>query len=469
MTQMELLAGVLLHFVWQGILIAAVTEAALTLTRETRTRYAIACTGLAAMAMAPLFTAPWLAHSLPTTTIALVGTVPAAPADWVVRMWGIGLAVLSLRLMLDQYRVSRLRSRSIAGPPGLRAMTEDLIARMAMGIEVEVRIVAGLATPMAVGILEPVVLLPATLLTGLTPDQLRAIVAHELAHIHRLDAVVNLLQVLVETMLYYHPAVWWISRRIRIEREFCCDEAVVSACGNPIGYARALADLEEGRATPRLTQAAQGGNLMERIKRIVGTPAEPRQPRWTWPALGAACALGLVSVALAGPVDADDEGALIHIAEHAEHLDHGEHGHHGHHGDLEIEEAHGVIMIEMDAGACGEGDCVKHLDVSAEFDMGSLREHAEAMLTGLTGDGELPAGTEVLVLRENDDGELVAESNGTLVKVRERLSEHGVDLETILIEAKASAIEVLEDADVGEAYVREIVIDHIVEVEEDAD
>ena len=91
-------------------------------------------------------------------------------------------------------------------------------------------------------------LLPASALAGLSPQQLEAILAHELAHIRRHDYLVNLLQTLVETLLFYHPAVWWLSRRIRIERENCCDDLAVSLCGDPVAYAKALADLEELRA-----------------------------------------------------------------------------------------------------------------------------------------------------------------------------------------------------------------------------
>ena len=97
--------------------------------------------------------------------------------------------------------------------------------------------------PTVIGFVKPVILLPASVLGGLTPQQLEAILAHELAHIRRHDYIVNLLQSLLETLLFYHPAVWWLSRRIRIEREHCCDDLAVSLCGDPLVYARALADL----------------------------------------------------------------------------------------------------------------------------------------------------------------------------------------------------------------------------------
>ena len=98
-------------------------------------------------------------------------------------------------------------------------------------------------TPTVIGWLRPVVLLPVAALANLTPDQVQAILAHELAHVRRHDFVVNLLQTIAETLLFYHPAVWWLSHRIRVEREHCCDDIAVEVCGDPVGYAEALTTL----------------------------------------------------------------------------------------------------------------------------------------------------------------------------------------------------------------------------------
>src|SRR5205085_6589248 len=98
--------------------------------------------------------------------------------------------------------------------------------------------------PTAIGFMKPVILLPASTLTGLAPAQIEAILAHELAHIRRHDYFVNLLQSVIETLLFYHPAVWWVSRRVREERELCCDDLAVRASGDAIAYARALSELE---------------------------------------------------------------------------------------------------------------------------------------------------------------------------------------------------------------------------------
>jgi hypothetical protein len=127
-----------------------------------------------------------------------------------------------------------------------------------------------LQTPAVVGWLRPVVFLPMTTVTGLSEAQLRAVIAHELAHIQRFDAFVNVFQVSVETLLFYHPAVWWLNKRIRIEREHCCDEIAVSICGNAIEYARALTLMEEWREAPTFAMAANRGPLTERIMRVLG-------------------------------------------------------------------------------------------------------------------------------------------------------------------------------------------------------
>jgi uncharacterized protein involved in exopolysaccharide biosynthesis len=132
--------------------------------------------------------------------------------------------------------------------------------------------------PLVIGWLRPVILLPASALSGLTPDQLEAILAHELAHVRRCDYLVNAFQNVVETLMFYHPAVWWISSCIREEREQCCDDLVVSACGNRVTYARALLFLEEARGLPRLALAANGGSLIYRVRRLLGISREGCPP-----------------------------------------------------------------------------------------------------------------------------------------------------------------------------------------------
>ena len=124
--------------------------------------------------------------------------------------------------------------------------------------------------PLVVGCLRPIVVLPIAAMSQLNAAQVEAILAHELAHMRRHDYLVNLMQTLAETLLFYHPAVWWLSARIRDEREHCCDDVAVAVCGDPVGYAAALAELEAWRSGElSLAAAATGGSLLNRVRRIL--------------------------------------------------------------------------------------------------------------------------------------------------------------------------------------------------------
>jgi beta-lactamase regulating signal transducer with metallopeptidase domain len=133
--------------------------------------------------------------------------------------------------------------------------------------------------PVVIGHLRPVILMPVGLLAGLPAGQIEAILLHELAHIRRADYLVNLMQTLVEGLLFYHPAAWWISSSIRTERENCCDDLVVLTNQDAHEYATALAALAENRWTMReAALAATGGNLVKRIRRVLAQPEGPRTP-----------------------------------------------------------------------------------------------------------------------------------------------------------------------------------------------
>jgi hypothetical protein len=134
-----------------------------------------------------------------------------------------------------------------------------------------------------------VVLLPVSALTGLDETQLQAVVAHELAHIRRLDAFVNLFQVAVESLLFYHPAVWWLGKRIREERENCCDDAAVAVCGSPVTYALALARLAESHVAPQLVMAANRGPLAARVARLLGIASSSGAQRGANLSVGVLC------------------------------------------------------------------------------------------------------------------------------------------------------------------------------------
>jgi hypothetical protein len=160
-------------------------------------------------------------------------------------------------------------------------MAQRLARRLHLSRRFEILISHLLQTPMVIGWLRPVILIPAAAASGLASWQLEGILAHELAHIRRHDYLMNLLQVLAETLLFYHPAVWWISRQVRLEREQACDDVALGLCLDPHEYAQSLAALEELRLVYPLAMAANGsggGQLIARIRRILG-PGDDA-PRW---------------------------------------------------------------------------------------------------------------------------------------------------------------------------------------------
>lgn len=283
----QAIAEALVQFVWQGVLVAIVAAVATFLLRKQspNVRYLVYCLALLALAALPVITAITLYDPLSapkpgaaaiTLTIRAVwnGSVPAGfnlSQPWVLRIWLLGVAFLSLRLA---WQGARIRSLRRAGQPASAAVLScatALARRMGMTRTLRILTSAIPDGPSVIGWFRPAILLPAATLLNLTPDQLEAILAHELAHLRRYDDVVNIVQSIIETLLFYHPAVWWISGRIRHERELCCDDLAVRASGDALCYARALTALEALRVAPvGLALGAATSPLEYRIRRIVG-------------------------------------------------------------------------------------------------------------------------------------------------------------------------------------------------------
>jgi beta-lactamase regulating signal transducer with metallopeptidase domain len=216
---------------------------------------------------------------------------------WLVVAWGVGVFVLSLRLLGGWVWVQWLvRHDTSPVADGLSQTLAGLKSRLRIARTVRLRKSVRVQVPLAIGWIRPVILLPVMAVTGLPSDQLEAILAHELAHVRRYDYLVNLVQSVVETLLFYHPGAWWISRRIREEREHCCDDWAVELCGDRLTYARALATLDEQRDPGWiLAPSAQGGSLLDRVRRLLGVAAIVEKP-----AGGLAGTLALMAVALVG-------------------------------------------------------------------------------------------------------------------------------------------------------------------------
>jgi prepilin-type processing-associated H-X9-DG protein len=335
----------LLHFLWQGTVVMALTWCVLKILHKTssNTRYTAACIALALMVLAPIITfavlnrdstpppvfepaaapreAPVSQPPVQTQTLVIAIEKPAPPQQspfeiltarieaalpGCVTGWLVGVTALSLWYLGGWCQLQRLRRIGTKTVPVALTETTAQLARC-LGIQRAVRIVesALVQVPTVIGHLKPIILLPATALTGLDELQLKAMIAHELAHIRRCDYAVNIAQTVVEILGFYHPAVWWISRRIRIERENACDDAAIELLQSRKQYANALFSMEAIRAKQHtLALAATGAPLTHRIQRIAGKQTTNPASGWI-PSVAAALILLIliVSVSLAAKQD----------------------------------------------------------------------------------------------------------------------------------------------------------------------
>jgi beta-lactamase regulating signal transducer with metallopeptidase domain len=222
-----------------------------------------------------------LSKSEPQEPVAWWSQVKNRLEPWlpvVVLVWIGGVALFAFRPLASWYTVRRLRTVGVSPvADAVRDVLDRTAKRLRLARAVSVLQSTLVKTPIVIGWFRPLVLLPACIVTGVPESQLELILAHELAHIRRHDYLVNLLQTLIETLFFYHPAVWWLSRQIRNERENCCDDVALSLSSNRADYGRALLAIEELRAaSPALSVAATGGSLLARIRRIAGRESAPR-------------------------------------------------------------------------------------------------------------------------------------------------------------------------------------------------
>src|SRR5438552_8173590 len=317
-TIMQTLGWALLHSLWQGAVIGVVLSAAMGLLRRNtaNTRYWVAYIALLLMVVLPictvLFSRPSLARvgsgQVLTPAITQPAILPSpgessggvridangrswnyyverkleAALPWVTLVWTLGVVVSSVRLCRGwaQARQLMLGEKQLI-PQQWQETLECLMKQLRVTRPVLLLESSLVRIPTAVGCLRPMILLPASTLTGLTPQQLETILVHELAHIRRNDYLLNLVQTVIETLLFYHPAMWWVSSQVRVERENCCDDLTVSTTGDATVYARALTQMEKLRQpTPSLAIAATGGSLSNRIHRLVKVEPSPATGPW---------------------------------------------------------------------------------------------------------------------------------------------------------------------------------------------
>jgi beta-lactamase regulating signal transducer with metallopeptidase domain len=292
------LAWTLLHSLWEGALAALLLAAGLSVLHSARARYAAACAALLALLIGFTITLArlWPAGVASTTTHVAAPPGPAeidlAASDaiapygfhagdllpWIAPFWMLGVLAFQLRSVAGWIAARRLRRAGVCcAAADWTARLDRLAARIRISRPVTLFESSLADAPLVIGYLRPVILMPAGLLAGLPAAQVEAILAHELAHILRQDYLVNLAQTFIEGLLFYHPAVWWISHVIRAERENCCDDVAVAVSGNARQYAAALAALEQSRIAAReLALAATGGSLVKRVRRILENPERSR-------------------------------------------------------------------------------------------------------------------------------------------------------------------------------------------------
>lgn len=325
----QALGWALIHFIWQGALVAILYAGTAVLLRKraANVRYSVACAAMLLMLALPIATIfvigraskdesrlsneALISNSRASETgsesLASVTSISESARDfsaphqsrsfslwakerfatlvpWLVALWFAGVLFLSLRFLGGLVVAQRLKRRRAS--EAIQQWQEKLSAlRGRLRVSRPVRLCESVLVevPTVIGWLRPVILIPASALTGMSAEQLEALLAHELAHIKRYDYLINLIQTAVETLLFYHPAVWWLSAQIRQEREHCCDDLAVATCGDVLTYARALAELEQLRSVaPQLAVAANGGALINRIRRLVGSPARASHRFESW-------------------------------------------------------------------------------------------------------------------------------------------------------------------------------------------
>ncbi len=338
----------LLHTLWQGACIAVAVYALLRQVPAGRAnlRYGLCVAGLLGVVVAGLLTVCLLeyadgppestfANGVPvadaTSPSAAVVAPPARPLlhppvatafspspHRLLVCWLAGVLLMGLRVLRLMRGAQRLRRQcQTVTDPRLLALLDELKAALGLSRRVVLRIGDELASPVAMGLLWPAVLLPAAMATGLPPEQLRAVIAHELAHIRRYDYLVNFVQLVIEALLYFNPFVWWLSRQVRIEREACCDALAARMAGGGPAYAEALTRVaRHAFAQGAVSMAAQslgagrGSGLLDRLRRLLLPGYRPMlRLRWYSVAAGmlitSALLLGLyqssaLSVACAG-------------------------------------------------------------------------------------------------------------------------------------------------------------------------
>jgi TonB family protein len=309
------LALTLLHFLWQGLLVAIVLKSALLIFNNSKPqlRYALSAFAMLVNLLLPIITFIVIYRAELSSTNFLVNSFALNEfiqdleqpdslfsykelvetlntlLPYLSILWIATVTLLASKLLLEISTVNKLPLQGTVEPSDkLQIRFDELAKQIRLKISPRLLISLKVDVPMAIGWLKPVVLLPAAMISGLNNAQLEMLILHELAHIRRHDYFVNFLQTLVEILLFFHPAVSWVSKQMRNEREYCSDDIAVQHCGDAIAYAHTLADTASictkmhNNTIPNMAMAASGGDLKQRVIRLVDHHCAPNNNISKW-------------------------------------------------------------------------------------------------------------------------------------------------------------------------------------------
>ena len=324
-----LIGWTLLHFVWQAGIVLVIYKCIERNLRFAKpaTRYGLALIALVSMALAAAGTLSYEAGVLHRVSPPLSALRVTAPMDtqglhfvywrllhatehfsvvrfmpWLDLAWLSGVVFLTIRTLGGLCALKSIRSESWEAPSLTIERLRTLVAKMNLSRSVALRLHPYIASPFVAGSIRSVIYLPFSAFTQLDPEQLDAILAHELAHIRRADFAWNLIQRMIETMFFFHPAVWYLSAVLREQRELCCDDDVLAIGADPLKYAKALLALANLIPAPSVAMASDGHQacgLLPRVARILEHPRPSDRTLWlAWPIRHLMTSVGLIAVTI---------------------------------------------------------------------------------------------------------------------------------------------------------------------------
>jgi beta-lactamase regulating signal transducer with metallopeptidase domain len=341
--------GALLHSLWLGAIVALALAVLMRRLTNPLTRYRCALSALGVIGIAGLVTwavlnapnsaphpitakaieptAPTITadvfDSNPTDKVVVIGqmTRPEAPTNWTAWLaltWMAGAMVMLLRAGVKVAGAEKLRRscQPLADEP-IAALVAEACRAVGLACKIRVAVTDKLTSPAVVGVLVPTLILPLSLFTTLTPTQIQFVLLHELAHIRRGDYLTNLFQLFAEALLFFNPAVWWISHQVRREREACCDALAIELSGAPADYARTLVRVAENILQPAPAAAPAFGDdgrepssLADRVQRLV-IPGYRPALRLTWRAMLTSLLVGMALLVLSAIGTRNTVGAIL--------------------------------------------------------------------------------------------------------------------------------------------------------------